>query len=383
MNTVRRLLYRQIGTSVLFVTLAFMALFLFFDLVEELQQVGRNGYALHDALLACAFTMPGHLYDVFPITLLIGSIIALSRLAQSSEFTILRTAGLGPGRALALLGALGLAAAALTFALGEWAGPWGEQQLSRHKAQFENRAGVTLGRGGAWLRDTSAQASTGHLTTVNVGSASSATQFQSVRMFEFNAQGHLVRRLTAEQADVTPEADTTSRWTLRRVKETVWQRAPSTANTPSQAGQVLAQERTHDQLVWRSQLSSEVIAASVLPIDTMSTAALWQYTAHLARSAQAAQRYELQFWKKAFAPLACLVMMSLALPFAYLHTRSGGVAGYVFIGVMIGISFFLLNNMFGFIGNLRQWTPWFAAGLPSMIYSLLSLSAFGWLVLRR
>jgi lipopolysaccharide assembly outer membrane protein LptD (OstA) len=73
----------------------------------------------------------------------------------------------------------------------------------------------------------------------------------------------------------------------------------------------------------------------------------------------------------------------LALPFAYLHARSGGVAGYVFIGVMIGISFFLLNNMFGFIGNLRQWTPWFAAGLPSLLYSVLSLSAFGWLVLRR
>lgn len=84
-----------------------------------------------------------------------------------------------------------------------------------------------------------------------------------------------------------------------------------------------------------------------------------------------------------FYPLGCLVMMVLALPFAYLHFRSGNISGYMFIGVMAGISFFLLNNVFGFIGNLRNWQPWIAAATPGLIYSLLSLGAFGWLVLRQ
>ena len=84
-----------------------------------------------------------------------------------------------------------------------------------------------------------------------------------------------------------------------------------------------------------------------------------------------------------FYPLSCLVMVVLALPFAYLHFRSGGITGYVFGGVMIGISFFLLNNVFGYIGNLNQWQPWLAAASPSLIYSVISLGAFGWLVLRR
>jgi lipopolysaccharide export system permease protein len=126
-----------------------------------------------------------------------------------------------------------------------------------------------------------------------------------------------------------------------------------------------------------------MIAVAILQPERMRTVDLFGYIQHLNNNEQSAQRYEIEFWRKVFYPLSCLVMVVLALPFAYLHTRSGGVAGYVFMGVMIGISFFLLNNMFGFIGNLRQWTPWFAAGLPSMIYSLLSLSAFGWLVLRR
>jgi lipopolysaccharide export system permease protein len=54
----------------------------------------------------------------------------------------------------------------------------------------------------------------------------------------------------------------------------------------------------------------------------------------------------------------------------------------VFLGVMLGISFFLLSNVFGYIGNLRAWAPWLVAAAPSLLYSLVSLGAFGWLVLR-
>jgi lipopolysaccharide export system permease protein len=73
-------------------------------------------------------------------------------------------------------------------------------------------------------------------------------------------------------------------------------------------------------------------------------------------------------------------MVALALPFAYLHARAGGVSFKVFGGIMLGISFVLLNNLAGHIGVLRDWTPWVVAASPSVIYLLLSLAAFAWLV---
>ena len=106
MKTVRRLLYREILSSVLFVVLAFLALFFFIDFVEQLEQVGKNGYTALQAVWSCMLEIPGHLYELLPIAVLIGAIYALARLAQSSEYTILRTGGLGPGRALMLLAAL-------------------------------------------------------------------------------------------------------------------------------------------------------------------------------------------------------------------------------------------------------------------------------------
>ena len=50
---------------------------------------------------------------------------------------------------------------------------------------------------------------------------------------------------------------------------------------------------------------------------------------------------------------------------------------------MVGISFFLLNNVFGYIGNMHAWMPWLAAAIPSLIYTAISLTAFTWLVLKR
>jgi lipopolysaccharide export system permease protein len=112
----------------------------------------------------------------------------------------------------------------------------------------------------------------------------------------------------------------------------------------------------------------------------MSTLDLWRYSEHLKDQEQTAQRYQLQFWKRALYPLACIVMMALALPFAYLNARSGGVSVKVFGGVMLGISFILLNNVVGHLGLLHTWTPWIAASVPSAVYLAMSLGAFAWLV---
>ncbi len=136
-------------------------------------------------------------------------------------------------------------------------------------------------------------------------------------------------------------------------------------------------------LDWPSTLSAQVVAAAVLPVTTMSTLALWRYIGHLSENEQAAQLQKIQFWKRALYPFACLVMVGLALPFAYLNVRSGGVSFKVFIGIMLGVSFVLLNNVFRHLGLLGNWTPWIVAATPGAVYLLLSLGAFAWLVRNR
>jgi lipopolysaccharide export system permease protein len=72
-------------------------------------------------------------------------------------------------------------------------------------------------------------------------------------------------------------------------------------------------------------------------------------------------------------PFAVLVMMALALPFAYLHFRAGGVSLKIFIGIMIGVSFQLLNSLFSHLGLLNTWPALVTALLPSGLFLLVGM----------
>ena len=123
MRTVRALLYKDIVGAVLLVALAFLSLFFFIDFVDEIERMTRIGAGAGKAALLAAMELPGRFYEMFPIAVLIGAIVALARMAQSSEFTILRTGGLGPARALGLLAGLAAVFAVLTFAVGDYVAP--------------------------------------------------------------------------------------------------------------------------------------------------------------------------------------------------------------------------------------------------------------------
>lgn len=368
MKTVRRLLYGEIIRAVLFVSLGFLALFLFFDLVDELQTLTRlsaQGYLLQHALLVIALKTPEHVYELLPISVLIGSIFVMARMAQSSEFTILRTGGLEPWMALSSLLKLGGVFVAITFFFGDYAAPWAERQAQQIKAPFVGQ--LTSGQTGAWLREKQ----DGQQYAVNVRRFDGIRQMQDVRIHAFNQQGQLLSITTARQAQIQP-----GQWWLQQVEQKSIQAASATQAIEFGSTRLANQ-------IWRTAISADMVSAALLSPERMSTWELFDYMTHLSDNNQNAQRYEIEFWRKVFYPLSCLVMLVLALPFAYLHFRSGQIAGHVFAGVLAGISFALLNNVFSFVGNLQNWQPLLTSAAPALIYSAVSLAAFWWMVLRR
>jgi lipopolysaccharide export system permease protein len=383
-KTIRRLIYGEVLAAIAFVAIGFLALFFFFDLVDELQYLGKNAagavsadantYQIRHALLYVALLIPSHLYELVPISVLIGTIFVMARLAQSSEYTILRTSGLEPWRALRLLLTLGAFFVVLCFAIGDYVAPAADRAAQLLKARYQGR--ITIGQTGAWLKEKQAYNS----YVVNVRALTSDNEMQGVRVFEFDNKG-LLTSITQSPLASFGKDDS---WQLQggtRTDFAVRAAQPSAGETSRDSAKISINPITSFR--WPTGISSENVSVAVLKPERMGTLDLFNYVRHLNANGQSAQRYEIEFWKKVFYPLSCLVMVVLALPFAYLHFRSGGIAGYVFGGVMIGISFFLLNNVFGYIGNLQNWQPWLAAAAPGMLYMAISLGAFGWLVLRR
>jgi lipopolysaccharide export system permease protein len=388
MKTIRQLLYKETFVSIAFVAMGFLALFFFFDLVDELTNIGKSfaggtfgSYQIQHALLYVALLIPNHLYELLPIAVLIGGVFVMARFAHSSEFTILRTSGLGPGLALKLMLILGAALVAITFVIGDYVAPLADKTAQLLKARYLGQ--ISIGQTGAWLKEKKGNKS----YAVNVSAMSANADMLNVRVFEFDAAGSILSTTHAKEAVFENDKS----WTLKDVRRSDYAIDGTVSNTSNSA--------TKDTLVknkrasikqsemetyrWTTDLNADMVTVALLKPDRMGTLDLYQYIRHLDANKQVAQLYEIQFWKKVFYPLSCIVMLVLALPFAYLHFRSGGITAYVFGGVMVGISFFVLNNIFDYFGNLLAWNPLYTAAAPSMVYLMLSLVAFSVLVFKR
>ena len=389
MKTIRQLLYKETFVSIAFVAMGFLALFFFFDLVDELTHIGKSfaggmfgSYQIQHALLYVALLIPNHLYELLPIAVLIGGVFVMARFAHSSEFTILRTSGLGPGLALRLMLVLGAALVAITFVIGDYVAPWADKTAQLLKARYLGQ--ISIGQTGAWLKEKKGNKS----YAVNVSAMSATANMLNVRVFEFDAAGSILSTTHAKEAVFADDKS----WILKNVRRSDYAIDGTVSNTSNNSAkkdsaiknkQASIKQSELETYRWPTELNADMVSVALLKPDRMGTLDLYQYIRHLDANKQVAQLYEIQFWKKVFYPLSCIVMLVLALPFAYLHFRSGGITAYVFGGVMVGISFFVLNNIFDYFGNLLAWNPLFTAAAPSMVYLMLSLVAFSALVFKR
>lgn len=371
MKVLQRYVAAEIVGAVIFALFAFLALFAFFDLIGELPQVGRGGYELQHAFLYVAMGLPGYVYDLMPIAALIGTIYALAQLAARSEFTIMRASGLSTWAAGWMLAQVGIVLVVITFLFGEFIAPASSEMAAKWKLQAQGATVSQEFRTGLWtkdvIRDSGATGEPAGSRFLNVKDVSPDGQLQGVKVYEFDRDFHLTAVLTAARADYQGE----NVWRLSDVSESRF-----AVNATDISAKVDTRKLATRDLI--SEITPDILSVLFADPDRMSAFRLAAYTRHQAENNLTTERYEIAFWKKLSYPFAVLVMMALALPFAYLHFRAGGVSLKIFIGIMIGVSFQLLNSLFSHLGLLNTWPPLATAVLPSLTFLLVAIAALLW-----
>ncbi|HEY0268578.1 MAG TPA: LptF/LptG family permease, partial [Methyloradius sp.] len=94
MKLINRYLSQEIISSIMLIMIALLAMFSFFDLIQELENVGKGTYGISKVMLFVLLSIPGHVYEVVPVAVLVGTMYALSQLARHSELIILRVSGI-------------------------------------------------------------------------------------------------------------------------------------------------------------------------------------------------------------------------------------------------------------------------------------------------
>ena len=368
-------LAKQIYAAFGFILFALVALFLFFDILSELGSV-QGQYTLPLALLHVLLKAPSRISEIIPIAGLIGSIYVFAMLASQSEFTILRIAGLDIKRCLITLTKISLPLIALTLFISEWVGPYAEAKSDLIRMRAMGASYSSQFRTGVWVKDRlrdedgSGPVRPG-VRYVNVGQIHKDNEISNIRMYEFNDSYHLLSIRSASSGHF----DETGIWVLNDVIET---RFKEIKQTDPLNPVFSAQTFNHPILTLESEVTPQILSTLLISPEKMSIVSLGRFITHLSDNKQDTQRHSIAFWKKAVYPFTIFVMLALALPFAYMKVRAGGVGIKVFGGIMLGMSFQLFNSLFSNVGLLGSWPALLTALTPPLVYFLLALFALRW-----
>lgn len=347
MKRIDRYLLARISVAVMTALAVLVLLFSFFELMGELGALKNEGYTLSRAVVGVVLDIPTHIRELLPIAALLGALFAFARLAQDSEFTVMRASGLTPGRSVRVLLILGAVLALLNFALGDFVLPHSEAYAQHIRGGQRGKITQQF-RSGLWARDGSA--------FINVRNVLPDGSLGGIRIYEVAPDYRLQGVIQAAQGRWMGSG----LWRLENVRTTTLDDS-GTRNTESM------------NLDWHSKVDPDLLAMLMISPQQMTVIGLFEYIHYLKANRQKTERYQLALWNKLTFPLAIPVLLLLALPFAYLNVRSRGVGASLMLGIGLGLVFYFSNRISGNIGLLQNWPPMLSAWLVLILFAIIAL----------
>ena len=343
-----RYLAREILTASLLILAALLVLFGFFDLIRELDDLGRGNYKLNAMLAYVALTLPSHAYVLLPAAGLMGTLFALARMSEQSEITVMRAAGLSLGQLALKVAGAGLAVAMLTLVVGELVSPYTEEAAKGLRLKATRSIVAREFRSGFWVKD--------DRSFVNIQDVTPDTQLLNLRIYEFDSSYRLTAISRAEKGTYAGP----NKWELSNVELTRFK------------GDIAVLERL-PMATWSSVLTPDILSVLKIVPERMSVLNLRAYIEHLRDNRQKATRYEIAFWNKLLYPIAAIAMMVMAIPFALGSVRAGGVGTKIVMGILLGLGFHFAGRLFSHVGLLNDWPALVSAGAPVAIVAAVAV----------
>ncbi|MHA7886781.1 LPS export ABC transporter permease LptG [Roseicyclus sp.] len=338
------------------VTAVFIAILLPIDLAEQLRRIGPE-QGLGPVVELALLNLPGSLYQLIPLFVLLATLVLFLGLSRSSELVVIRASGRS-----ALRSARAPVAVALLF--GAVAVGVINPIVAATKAQYDMRSARYLGaeertvsitREGLWLR----QGSVTEQTVIRASNTNSdGTHLFDATFFQFDAEGTLTHRLNAREALLVDGA-----WALSDA-----QRWPLAG-----AGNPQAAVETHERLALPSTLTREQIRDSFGRPDTVPIYELPGFIAQLNQAGFAALNHRVWFQMELSSPLMLAAMVLIAAGFTMRHTRFGKTGVMVLAAILLGFGVFFVRSFAQVLGESGQlpvalvaWTPPAAAILMAL-----------------
>lgn len=326
---------------VLFVLASFRIIALF---VGELSSVGKGDYDVAGILVLTLLRTPSYLYEVLPISFLLGGLLGLGSLAKHRELIALKSAGVSIWRLLGALLKAGAIMMIVGLVVGEVIAPGLNQESEQLRATWLHKQSVLQTKYGVWIRDGN--------TFVNISDISPDGRLENLHIYAFQETGQLAYMQSASTANFEND-----RWQLWDVFET----------NLTQDG---ADMRRLDQTPLRVNLDADMLVKLGVDPALLTLKDLYDYIEFLKRNDQRIPEYELAFWSKLATPVIAILLLILSLPFVAGNLRNVDIAQRLVVGAIIGVVIFVINKSFGYVAIVYSVSAVLVTWLPVLVLAI-------------
>ncbi|MGD2116897.1 MAG: LPS export ABC transporter permease LptG [Chromatiales bacterium] len=341
MNILERYIGKAVLVGSIIVMLVLLTLLGVFELVKELDDVGVGSYTTSDAMVSALLTLPRKLFEVFPVTALVGSLLGLGTLASNGELTAMRAAGVSVHSIVIAVLKTGFFMLVFVFLIGEFVGPVSESYVRKVKVEKQQQAITLKSKHGFWARDGNEY--------VNIRKILPGSQLEDIYIYEVDADKQLKLATHARSATYVD-----GKWTLQGIEQTSLQQEPIRSRSVGSAS-------------WGSMIDPDLLSIIVVEPAMLPAWGLYNYMSFMKQNGQDATLYQVAFWTKIVTPLTTVVMLFLAVPFVLGSLREVGVGQRVFVGTLIGTVFYALNQSFSYMSIIYNLEPALATSLPALV----------------
>jgi len=336
-----------------------LGLFSLLTLTEELEEVGNGTFRQIDAFLVVLYTSPRLIVDLMPVTALLGGLMGLGAMANHQELMAARAAGLSKARMAKPVFQATLLVAIAVVLMQTLLVPVSEQAASELRSRSLEAVSVEVGgRFKFWTRSGD--------NFVHVNNVLYNRILAGVEIYSMDEKGKLESLIQAERATIVG-ADT---WLLENV-------------TRTRLSGMAAEDDYVDSLRWPSLISQEQAEVLILPLEALAPHALVQYIRYLKKNGLDTHHFRVIFWKQFSIALAVIAMGLLSLPLLVGSTREISASQRILLGGIIGIAFYLLQQMTGHLAGLFNLIPSLTILTPVVLLLAVAVMAQFWRGFRR
>jgi len=351
MLRIDRYIMQQFLAGVIPTLLLLLTLFSFMALAEELEDVGKGSFMLPDALMVVFLTTAKRTVELLPVTALLGGLIGLGAMANHRELIAMRTSGLSKQRISQTVAVLAVFLGVLITALQFWVVPGFEREAARLRGQALTSTAAMAGHSQAfWTR------SDKHFIRVN-GVQSDRT-LVDIEIYTTDEQGRLIQLAQASKAHYAGQEN----WLLTDVLESRFEGAKEL-------------ETTHDNMQWNGLLSAEQASVLILPLEALAPNDLLNTISNLRRNQLDTHQYEVVLWQQISLLPSLLAMALLSLPLLLDSVREVSASQRAMTGGLIGIGFYLLQQLSGHLASILGLNPAVLILTPPFILLAIAIIA--------